>query len=111
MLYTNFIWDFDGTIIDTYPSTINSILETLKEYNISLDYDFIYKKAKITLKDVFKFIKEEYNFNNDIVDKIFDGFSKIPHEDRIKYDKIEEVLIFIKLILFLITIMIFIKIS
>jgi len=36
MLFKNFIWDFDGTIIDTYPSTINSIIKTMKKYDVNL---------------------------------------------------------------------------
>jgi len=96
MLYKNFIWDFDGTIIDTYPATINSILKTMKEYNVNLNYEEVYKKAKVTLRYVFDYIKNEYNFNNEIVDKILYDFSKISPKDRIKYDKIEEVLIYIK---------------
>lgn len=95
MLFKNYIWDFDGTIIDTYPSTINSIIQTMKKYDVYLNYDLIYKKAKITLNKVFEHIKSSHDFDDGIVNEIINNFSKISHEDRIKYDKIEEVLKFI----------------
>lgn len=95
MLFKNFIWDFDGTIIDTYPSTINSIIKTMKKYDVNLSYDVLYQKAKINLKEVFEYIKNSHGFDDNIIEEIIDNFSKIPHEDRIKYDKIEEVLKFI----------------
>lgn len=92
MLFKNYIWDFDGTQVDTYPATIRSIMTTMEKYDIFLDYDFIYKKAKITLSEVFDYIIEKHGFDDSIVNEIIDDFSKLDPSDRIPYENILNVL-------------------
>jgi len=92
MLFKNYIWDFDGTLVDTYPATINSIIKTMNKYNITLDYDLIYKKAKITLSEVFDYIIENYGFDDNIVNEIINDFSNLHPSDRKPYENIKNVL-------------------
>jgi len=92
MLFKNYIWDFDGTLVDTYPATINSIIKTMNKYNITLDYDLIYKKAKITLSEVFDYIIENYGFDDNIVNEIINDFSNLDPSDRKPYENIKNVL-------------------
>lgn len=96
MKYNNFIWDFDGTICDTYPTTINSIIKTMNNHNIDLDYDYLYKKAKITLSDVFEYIKSEYKINNDIIKEITNNFKYLKPSERNLYNGIDSILRYIK---------------
>ncbi|MGM0640473.1 MAG: HAD-IA family hydrolase [Thermotogota bacterium] len=92
MLFKNYIWDFDGTVVDTYPATISSIIKTMKKYDIHLDYKTIYKKAKITLSEVFDYIIENYGFDDNIVSEIINDFSKLAPSEREPYVDIKKVL-------------------
>lgn len=43
----NDIWDFDGTLFDTYPLMMEAFLLALKKYkNINSDYDTVYRLLK-----------------------------------------------------------------
>lgn len=37
-MFKNFIWDFDGTLYDTYPVMLDSIMQSLKQ-NFAIDGD------------------------------------------------------------------------
>ena len=41
----NFLWDLDGTLIDSYKVIVSSIREVLKEYNIDISYEIIKKES------------------------------------------------------------------
>lgn len=53
---TSFIWDLDGTLIDSYKVIVSSILEILKLKNICISYNTIKKEA--TEKSVGEFLSE-----------------------------------------------------
>jgi len=40
-----FIWDLDGTLLDSYSVIVDSTYEVLAQHGIQLDKEFIYKKA------------------------------------------------------------------
>lgn len=41
-----FIWDFDGTLYDTYPVMVDAVERTLSEYGITADKKMIYRVMK-----------------------------------------------------------------
>jgi len=51
MLYKNFIWDFDGTLADTYPYHTEALVRALKTYPDAPEYsaEEIYARMKINL--------------------------------------------------------------
>jgi len=56
------IWDFDGTLFDTYPhiaSTINIVLK--HKYNVNLNVNQIQKWCKVSLRFCFEKIESEFN--------------------------------------------------
>lgn len=59
MKIKNIIWDFDGTIMDTYPAIATSAYNVAKLNNIDIKYDEILRMCKITLRDALEFISEE----------------------------------------------------
>lgn len=59
MKVKNFIWDFDGTILDTYPHSATACLSTLKKYGIEADYDEVIS----LLRDSFSSIIPRYNLS------------------------------------------------
>ncbi|OQY37778.1 MAG: hypothetical protein B6226_04760, partial [Candidatus Cloacimonetes bacterium 4572_65] len=45
----NLIWDFDGTIMDTYPAIAGTTYNIAKKYGVDVSYDDIYAMTKKTL--------------------------------------------------------------
>lgn len=44
----NFIWDFDGTLYDTYPVMLRALMKTMAEYDVLLPEKIVYRKIKET---------------------------------------------------------------
>lgn len=42
----NYIWDFDGTLYDTYPVMLKALMKTFKEFEIEKDEKVVYRKIK-----------------------------------------------------------------
>jgi len=88
MQIKNFIWDFDGTIIDTYPRSTAILVETMREVGVEIDYDEII----VMLRDSFGKTRRYLNMS----DELFDLFLKRactlgkPHPEP--YKEIKEVL-------------------
>lgn len=68
MQIENFIWDFDGTIIDTYPRSAKILVETMREVGVEIDYDEII----VMLRDSFGKTRRYLNMS----DSLFDLFLK-----------------------------------
>ena len=49
MNYKHLIYDFDGTLSDTYPCFTEAVLETLKDFGLSDTYESVYSKLKISV--------------------------------------------------------------
>lgn len=52
------IWDFDGTLFDTYPGMIRALVATLADYGITGDADELLKRTKF---DSMKLVLDEYS--------------------------------------------------
>jgi HAD superfamily hydrolase (TIGR01549 family) len=69
MAFGNVIWDFDGTLFDTYPEITRAFVDVLKkDYGVEYDYEkaFILAKKSIglcieTLADEFNIDREEFS--------------------------------------------------
>jgi len=59
MKINNIIWDFDGTIMDTYPAIASSTYNVAKNNNINITYDEILRMTKITLRYALEYISEK----------------------------------------------------
>lgn len=49
MNYKHLIYDFDGTLSDTYPCFTEAVLQTLKDYGLSDTYENVYAKLKVSV--------------------------------------------------------------
>lgn len=58
MKIKNIIWDFDGTIMDTYPAITTSAYNVAMLNNVSISYKEILAMVKITLKNALDYISE-----------------------------------------------------
>ena len=58
MKIKNIIWDFDGTIMDTYPAIATSTFNVAQKNNIDITYDEILRMTKITLRYALEYISD-----------------------------------------------------
>ena len=68
--YRAFIWDFDGTLYDTYPHTVRAYVETLAEYGHEGDASEIERIARISLLELKKHLKAQFKVPKDYFAKV-----------------------------------------
>lgn len=69
-MYNSYIWDFDGTLFDTYGSLKIKHIMLLKKYGIEEDMDYIMCMLKNqSSREVFKYYNEQYNIDIDTIIK------------------------------------------
>lgn len=61
-MYTDLIYDFDGTLFDTYPVFTEALLILLERHGIASDYETAYKRLKVTVGYALK----SYGFDGDL---------------------------------------------
>lgn len=66
MKFRDFIWDFDGTLMDTYYQSTAAFVEIMKKHGIEVDEN----EAITSLRNSFAFAKEHFA----VSDEIFDEF-------------------------------------
>ena len=49
MNYKHLIYDFDGTLSDTYPCFTETVLQMLKSHGLSGDYKTVYDNLKVSV--------------------------------------------------------------
>ena len=60
-MYTDLIYDFDGTLFDTYPVFTEALLIFLERHGIVSDYETAYKRLKVTVG----YALRSYGFDGD----------------------------------------------
>jgi phosphoglycolate phosphatase-like HAD superfamily hydrolase len=68
-LIRDVIWDFDGTLFDTYPATVNSFQRALKDNGIDENNENILSYLKISERCAVSHFMELYGLNDDFIDK------------------------------------------
>jgi len=67
---TYFMWDLDGTLIDSYKVIVSSIKEVLNEKNINISYDVIKKEAtEHSVGEFLAIISQEFNLSFEELEK------------------------------------------
>ncbi|MBQ7669662.1 MAG: HAD-IA family hydrolase [Clostridia bacterium] len=78
-----FIWDLDGTLLDSYEVIVSSLLATLGEFNVELDREEVYREVKMrSANDLICDVESRYGIP---FDDIKDRNTKISnlHKDKI----------------------------
>ena len=79
MKFKHVIWDFDGTLFDSYPIVVSAFYETLVKFGIVEDMDEIYSFMKIALSHTNEYYKAKYNLD----DSFFEQYQNL----RTIYDR------------------------
>lgn len=61
MKYTDIIWDFDGTLINTYKGLTNAFQKALKDENLNEDLEEILLKMKVSLASAVDYYERKNN--------------------------------------------------
>ncbi len=66
MGFRNLIWDFDGTILDTYPEITKAFINTLKkDYGVEYNYDKTFSLAKTSITFCIESLADEFNIDRE----------------------------------------------
>ena len=49
-MYTDIIWDFDGTLVDTYPSMVRSMMQALQEMGVQYDQETVWRMMRESVR-------------------------------------------------------------
>lgn len=89
MAIKNFIWDFDGTLYDTYPHTLAAFCETARRRGMEIDRDEAYRQFKITMWEAFRF----YGVDEAFISAFYDIENDLSFEPRgVPFGQIPEIL-------------------
>ena len=68
-LIKDIIWDFDGTLFDTYPGTVNSFIKALEDSGINETNENVLNYLKVSDSLAITHFKELYGLDNDFINK------------------------------------------
>ncbi len=68
-MYKHFIWDFDGTLFDTYPAMVSAFSQTLKEQGITEDEERILSLMKVSVSHMLDHYKSVYPIDKPFIDR------------------------------------------
>ena len=90
-MITEFIWDFDGMLFDTYPHTTAALCEYFRRHGKIIDKEEAFLKLKISIREAFRHFgldeseeKEFYKIEDDLDFKP-EGFPYDGIEDILRY--------------------------
>ena len=68
-MYTHIIWDFDGTLYDTYPGMIDAFHRTLATENIHVDYEELGVSMRISISKTLARLHKEFGVSGNFEEK------------------------------------------
>jgi HAD superfamily hydrolase (TIGR01549 family) len=94
MGFRNLIWDFDGTLFDTYPEITRTFIDVLKkDYGVEYDYNQAYSIAKTSISLCIESLADEFDIDRE---EFYENYKKryfgeLTFEDK-PFEGVEEVL-------------------
>ncbi|MEG1257219.1 HAD-IA family hydrolase [Clostridium sp.] len=82
-MFENIIWDFDGTLFDTYPAMIYAFKMALGDNGVEVSEEEIIKYMKVSVTNAINHFKEIYSLS----DEFIEGF--LYYEKNIEADKVK----------------------
>jgi HAD superfamily hydrolase (TIGR01549 family) len=97
--FRNLIWDFDGTILDTYPEITRAFINVLKkDYGVEYDYDQAYSLAKASITFCIESLADEFNIDTEEFSENFKKryFGELTFEDK-PFEGVKEILEYVSI--------------
>lgn len=82
-MYKHIIWDFDGTLFDSYPVMVKAAIAVLEEQGIYESYDKIMSLIKMSFTHLYDYFNETYYISDTLISN-FDKYRKEFEIDNIK---------------------------
>lgn len=90
-IYRHFIWDFDGTLFDTYPTMVRAVQQSLKEFGFDEDYETIMGLMKISVSHTMEQYKQKYGLDQEFRDLASNYRSKLEEQYIVPFTGAEEI--------------------
>lgn len=65
MKYTDVAWDFDGTLVNSYPNCIRAFREAVESFGYTADDEIIRKKMTLTIRHAIEYYSEKYELDGE----------------------------------------------
>lgn len=93
MKIENFIWDFDGTLLDTYDFLTSCLYQSLEKNGVQADINEVSDIIHISYYKATTYYAEKYNINIDDIHSWYSYFSKELDYTKIRtFDYVEDAL-------------------
>ncbi|MEK5389725.1 HAD-IA family hydrolase [Margalitia sp. FSL K6-0131] len=90
-MYKHIIWDFDGTLFDTYPVMAKIFKEVLKEQKIEEPIEEIIKQMKVSASSALIYYEKKYQIDKEFIAKYQKRKNEAELELSKPFDAIEEI--------------------
>ena len=86
MLFTDYIWDFDGTLFDTYPRISTSFREALRQLGCERPEAEILSAVKMSVRGAANDYARRYNLDAREINRLYHEIeSALPIDDMTPY--------------------------
>lgn len=87
-----FIWDFDGTLFNTYPETVRGYLETLAALGFDAHTDTLERLARVSLTSLNNYLREQYGVGEDFFQRALPRCDELSRAYSRPFDGVREFL-------------------
>lgn len=85
------IWDFDGTLFDSYPGMVNAFLRALKKYEVEAEYDEVLKLFLNSEKTAVQYYQNQFLLGEELTEVYQDEKSHIDLSNMLPFPYAKEV--------------------
>lgn len=89
MKYKNYIWDFDGTLYDTYPVMVKAFSQALDDFGLHMTEKDIYQVMK---KESLRYLIQSFQVNHELLDEKFHQYEIKHLEDSLPFEETKSTL-------------------
>lgn len=90
-MINNIIWDFDGTLFDTYPGTVYAFKKSLEDVNIMVNEEEILNNMKISVTHTISYFKEKYKMDDESIKRFIYYEKNLPEDKLIPFPYAKEI--------------------
>ncbi|MEO1770856.1 HAD-IA family hydrolase [Candidatus Enterococcus ferrettii] len=90
----NFIWDFDGTLYDTYPVMMDALMQALQDFKVEAERHQVYEMIKA---ESIRYLIEQQNLPEDSFNRVFHQYENQILKDSFPFSDAKQTLENLKL--------------
>jgi HAD superfamily hydrolase (TIGR01549 family) len=97
MMIKTLVWDFDGTLFDTYPAIGRAFVTTLDELGHSASLEWVLGLVKESMDVCINALAETYTIDHDIlIDRFMEHYERVTDDDQPPFPGVQELCQYIK---------------